>query len=126
MYDFNTTQGMRTWPANADQTRLPIFPLIFRQSRSLAAMTEDASSSLIDARVSLEQCRKAADALLSHARKHQAEKDESSLLPGNEVFIWLQIAVKKVHATHSLKPHRMFALLLPLLLSHWVLITATW
>ena len=69
---------------------------------------------LIDDHVSLAQCKKAVDALLAHASKKQAEADESSLLGGKEQHVWLQVAVKKMHPEHKLKPFKMYAPLLSL------------
>ncbi|KZV70387.1 ribosomal protein L1 [Peniophora sp. CONT] len=65
-----------------------------------------AGSDLIDERVSIKQCKKAVDALLAHASKKQAEAEESSLLGGKEQHIWLQVAVKKMHPEHKLKPFK--------------------
>ncbi|VDB90263.1 unnamed protein product [Peniophora sp. CBMAI 1063] len=61
---------------------------------------------LIDDHVSVAQCKKAVDALLAHASKKQAEQDESSLLGGKEQHVWLQVAVKKMHPEHKLKPFK--------------------
>ncbi|KAI0315590.1 ribosomal protein L1p/L10e family-domain-containing protein [Amylostereum chailletii] len=60
---------------------------------------------LIDGHVSAKQCKKAVDALLAHARKHQAAREETELLPGKEQHVWLQVAVKQMHPEHKLKPH---------------------
>lgn len=63
---------------------------------------------LIDDHVSVAQCKKAVDALMAHATKKQAEAEESSLLGSKEQFVWLQVAVKKMHPEHKLKPFKMY------------------
>ena len=62
---------------------------------------------LIDSKVSSSQCKLAIDALLKHALKHKSEQEKNELLPGKEQFIWLMLAVKKVHAEKKLKPYKM-------------------
>lgn len=64
---------------------------------------------LIDDHVSAKQSRRAIAALMEYALKQQQKRDENELLPGKEENIWLQIAVKEVHAEAKLKPHRMCA-----------------
>jgi hypothetical protein len=62
---------------------------------------------LIDDHVSVKQCRRAVAALMEYALKQQQKREENELLPGKEENIWLQIAVKEVHAEAKLKPHKM-------------------
>ncbi|KAF8513783.1 ribosomal protein L1p/L10e family-domain-containing protein [Gautieria morchelliformis] len=64
------------------------------------------SSSLIGGHVSLEQCHKAASALLKHAREKQRELDETELLPGKEQHVWLVMTVKRMQPMKNLKPHQ--------------------
>jgi ribosome biogenesis protein UTP30 len=64
---------------------------------------------LIDDHVSAKQCSRAIAALVEYALKQQQKREENELLPGKEENIWLQIAVKEVHAEAKLKPHRMCA-----------------
>ena len=66
-------------------------------------------SSLIDGRVSAPQCKRAVDALLSHAKKHDEEKAESELLPGKDQNVWLVVNTKVMHPEKKIKPARMYA-----------------
>ncbi|TFK39082.1 ribosomal protein L1p/L10e family-domain-containing protein [Crucibulum laeve] len=59
---------------------------------------------LVDARVSLNQCKKAVEALHSHETKKQQKLDENELLPGKEQNIWLNVTVKRIPAGHRFKP----------------------
>jgi ribosome biogenesis protein UTP30 len=63
---------------------------------------------LIDDHVSAKQSGRAVTTLMEHALKQQQKREENELLPGKEENIWLQIAVKEVHAEAKLKPHKMF------------------
>ncbi|KAH9952495.1 ribosomal protein L1p/L10e family-domain-containing protein [Russula dissimulans] len=60
----------------------------------------------IDGQVSVKQCRRAVSALMEYALKQKQKREENELLPGKEEGIWLQIAVKEVHAEAKLKPHK--------------------
>lgn len=62
---------------------------------------------LIDGHVSFKQCRLAVTALMEYGLKEQQKREENELLPGKEESIWLQIAVKEVHAEAKLKPRKM-------------------
>ena len=64
---------------------------------------------LIDNHVSAKQCKLAVEALLKHETKRQAKLEESSLLPGKEQYVWLQVTVKQMHPEKKLKPHKMYA-----------------
>jgi ribosome biogenesis protein UTP30 len=70
-------------------------------------MIKDKSNELIDSHVSTKQCKKAINALHSHALKIQAENEEKELLGEKEQNIWLTIGVKKVYPEKKLKPHKM-------------------
>jgi len=61
---------------------------------------------LIDDHVSAKQSGRAVTALMEYALKQQQKREETELLPGKEENIWLQIAVKEVHAEAKLKPHK--------------------
>ena len=62
---------------------------------------------LIDDHVSVKQCGRAVTALMEYVLKEKQKREENELLPGKEENIWLQIAVKEVHAEAKLKPHKM-------------------
>lgn len=66
-----------------------------------------AKDELVDAHVSLQQCEKAIKALHSHQTKKHAEMQETELLPGKDVHIWLNVTVKRVSPTLKTKPVRM-------------------
>ncbi|KAF8192176.1 ribosomal protein L1p/L10e family-domain-containing protein [Pholiota molesta] len=59
---------------------------------------------LIDDHVSLQQCRKAVEALHSHELKKKEKFDEGQLLPGKEQNLWLNVTVKTIPPGHRLKP----------------------
>ncbi|KAG8700180.1 hypothetical protein FRC08_004861 [Ceratobasidium sp. 394] len=59
---------------------------------------------LIDSHVSVKQTRLAIDALLKHAAKVQAEREETELLGGKDELVWLNVNVKRVHPEKKLKP----------------------
>ncbi|TBU25524.1 ribosomal protein L1p/L10e family-domain-containing protein [Dichomitus squalens] len=63
-------------------------------------------STLIDEHVSLQQCKRAVDALLTHATKFEEAKAESELLPGKEQNVWLVVNTKVMHPEKKLKPAR--------------------
>ncbi|KAI9569092.1 ribosomal protein L1p/L10e family-domain-containing protein [Boletus coccyginus] len=65
-----------------------------------------AKPELLDARVSVKQCKRAIDALHAYATKLEKDRAETELLPGKEQHIWLQIAVKTMHPEQKLKPFR--------------------
>lgn len=65
------------------------------------------SSLLIDGRVSIEQCRKAASALLKHVRDKQQKVDETELIPDQEQYVWLVMTVKQMQPMKNLKPQKM-------------------
>lgn len=62
---------------------------------------------LIDEHVSLNQCKKAIDALHAFQSKKDEKAAETELLPGKEQFVWLQVAVKKMQPEKKLKPFKM-------------------
>ncbi|KAI0739474.1 ribosomal protein L1p/L10e family-domain-containing protein [Daedaleopsis nitida] len=62
------------------------------------------SRSLIDDHVSTQQCKRALDALLTHAAKHDKQKEETQLLPGKEQNVWLVVNTKVMHPEKKLKP----------------------
>lgn len=66
-----------------------------------------AKDELIDSHVSIEQCKKAVDALTKHALKVAKEKAEKELIPGKEENIWLVLSVKKTTVEKKLKPFKM-------------------
>jgi ribosome biogenesis protein UTP30 len=68
-----------------------------------------AATGIIDGHVSAKQCKLAVDALLKHETQRQAKLEESSLLPGKEQHVWLQVTVKQMHPEKKLKPHKMYA-----------------
>ncbi|KAF7296648.1 hypothetical protein HMN09_01073100 [Mycena chlorophos] len=59
---------------------------------------------LIDGRVSLDQCKRAVDALHKHFEQHRKAEDETNLLPAKEQHVWLSITVKKISSVHRFKP----------------------
>ncbi|KAG9085913.1 hypothetical protein FRC06_003370 [Ceratobasidium sp. 370] len=61
-------------------------------------------SNLIDSHVSVKQAKLAIDALLKHAAKVQAERDETELLGAKDELVWLNVNVKRVHPEKKLKP----------------------
>lgn len=62
---------------------------------------------LIDAHVSLKQCKLAVEALHAHSAKAAEKQRETELLPGKEHNIWLNVTVKKIGSTHKFKPVKM-------------------
>lgn len=81
-----------------------------QHSRQSDTMTE---VELIDAHVSVQQCKRAIDALHAYATKLEEKRAETELLPGREQHIWLQITVKTMHPEQKLKPFRMYVCLSP-------------
>ena len=69
-----------------------------------------AGGTLIDDHVSLQQCQRAVDALLSHATKFEEAKAENELLPGKEQNVWLVVNTKVMQPEKKLKPARMCVL----------------
>ena len=67
-----------------------------------------AKSELVDAHVSVKQCKRAIDALHGYATKLEKKRAETELLPGREQHIWLQITVKTMHPERKLTPFRMY------------------
>ncbi|KAI0049417.1 ribosomal protein L1 [Auriscalpium vulgare] len=65
-----------------------------------------AKDDLIDDHLSARQSKRAVIALLDHAIKHQAKREESELLPGKEQNVWLQVAVKTMQPERKLKPYK--------------------
>ncbi|KAI0373789.1 ribosomal protein L1 [Pilatotrama ljubarskyi] len=61
---------------------------------------------LIDDHVSVQQCKRAVDALLSHATKFEEKKSENQLLPGKEQNVWLVVNTKLMHPEKKIKPAR--------------------
>ncbi|KAJ7083005.1 ribosomal protein L1p/L10e family-domain-containing protein [Mycena epipterygia] len=59
---------------------------------------------LIDAHVSLKQCKLAVEALHAHSTKAAEKQRETELLPGKEHNIWLNVTVKKIASAHKFKP----------------------
>ena len=63
---------------------------------------------LIDDRVSLNQVKKAVDALHAHELKKQEKFEENQILPSKEQHVWLNITVKTISTNLKLKPHKMY------------------
>ncbi|QRV92438.1 ribosomal protein L1p/L10e family [Ceratobasidium sp. AG-Ba] len=61
-------------------------------------------SNVIDSHVSVKQTKLAIDALLKHAAKVQAERDETELLGAKDELVWLNVNVKRIHPEKKLKP----------------------
>ncbi|KAF9479914.1 ribosomal protein L1 [Pholiota conissans] len=59
---------------------------------------------LIDEHVSLKQCSKAVEALLSHELKKKEKFESSQLLPAKEQNVWLNVTIKTIPPGHRLKP----------------------
>ncbi|OSD02373.1 ribosomal protein L1 [Trametes coccinea BRFM310] len=64
------------------------------------------SSQLIDDHVSVQQCKRAVDALISHAAKFEEKKAETQLLAGKEQNVWLVVNTKLMHPEKKIKPAR--------------------
>lgn len=64
------------------------------------------TTELIDSQVSVKQCTQAVHALHAYASKKQKEQEDNELL-ANEQYVWLQIAVKRIHPEKKIKPFRM-------------------
>jgi hypothetical protein len=71
-------------------------------------LTMSKGDQLIDDHVSLQQCRKAVEALHSHELKKKEKFDEGQLLPGKEQNLWLNVTVKTIPPGHRLKPVKMY------------------
>ena len=69
-----------------------------------------AAPELIDGHVSAKQSKLAVEALLKHEKQRQAKLEETSLLPGKEQHVWLQVTVKQMQPEKKLKPHKMYVL----------------
>ncbi|KAJ7160877.1 ribosomal protein L1p/L10e family-domain-containing protein [Mycena filopes] len=63
-----------------------------------------ATETLVDSHVSVEQCKRAINALHTHSTQAAQKKQETELLPGKEQNIWLNVTVKKIASAHSFKP----------------------
>ncbi|KAJ7166451.1 ribosomal protein L1p/L10e family-domain-containing protein [Mycena crocata] len=63
-----------------------------------------AKDDLIDAHVSLKQCKLAVEALHAHTTKLAEKRQETELLAGKEQNIWLNVTVKKIASAHKFKP----------------------
>ncbi|KAI0351400.1 ribosomal protein L1 [Trametes cingulata] len=61
---------------------------------------------LIDDHVSVQQCKRAVDALLSHATKFEEAKAENQLFSGKEQNVWLVVNTKLMHPEKKIKPAR--------------------
>ncbi|KAF9005472.1 ribosomal protein L1p/L10e family-domain-containing protein [Cyathus striatus] len=59
---------------------------------------------LIDSHVSLQQCKRAVEALHTHESKKQRQLEETQLLTGKEPYIWLNVTMKSVSPTQKFKP----------------------
>lgn len=70
------------------------------------------SPSLLDGHVSKQQCKRAVEALLSHAAKFEEKKAETQLFSGKEQNVWLVVNTKVMHPEKKLKPARMCVLCL--------------
>lgn len=68
-------------------------------------MTQD---ELIDSHVSLVQCTRAVDALVTHESKAEEARNENELLSGKEQNVWLVVTVKKMAPSHKIKPVKMY------------------
>lgn len=73
---------------------------------------------LIGEHVSLMQCKKAVTSLTTHVTKVTKQKEGNELLPGKEENVWLVLSVKKTTPEKKLKPHRMYEVVQPFLMSH--------
>jgi hypothetical protein len=62
---------------------------------------------LIDDRVSVKQCKLAVEALHAHEIKKVQKAQETELLPGKELNIWLNVAVKQMPSSAKIKPAKM-------------------
>ncbi|RPD56121.1 ribosomal protein L1 [Lentinus tigrinus ALCF2SS1-7] len=62
--------------------------------------------SLLDDHVSKQQCKRAVEALLSHAAKFEEKKAETQLFSGKEQNVWLVVNTKVMHPEKKLKPSR--------------------
>ncbi|KAF7326917.1 hypothetical protein MVEN_02585600 [Mycena venus] len=80
------------WPCRA------LFP--FQNFFTLRKMAGE----LIDAHVSVKQCKLAVQALHAHTAKAAEKKQETELLPGKEQNVWLNVTVKKIASAHKFKP----------------------
>ncbi len=63
--------------------------------------------SLLDDHVSKAQCKRAVEALLTHASKFEEAKAETQLFSGKEQNVWLVVNTKVMHPEKKLKPARM-------------------
>ncbi|KAH9940533.1 ribosomal protein L1 [Epithele typhae] len=63
-------------------------------------------NTLIDERVSSAQCKKAVEALLAHATKHEEKQAETQLLGSKEQTVWLVVNTKVMHPEKKIKPAR--------------------
>lgn len=79
-------------------------------------MVED---ELIDSQVSLIQCKRAVEALHTHALKREQKLQESELLPGKEPNVWLNVTVKKIPPGHKFKPVKMYVTFLNIFYFDW-------
>ncbi|KIY63840.1 ribosomal protein L1 [Cylindrobasidium torrendii FP15055 ss-10] len=64
------------------------------------------SADLIDERVSLDQCKRAIEALHAHQKARDAEREDTELLGAKEPAVWLNVAVKKIPAQQKVMPVR--------------------
>ncbi|TFK93303.1 ribosomal protein L1 [Polyporus arcularius HHB13444] len=62
--------------------------------------------SLLDDHVSKAQCKRAVEALLTHASKFEEDKAETQLFSGKEQNVWLVVNTKVMHPEKKLKPAR--------------------
>ncbi|TFK73185.1 ribosomal protein L1, partial [Pluteus cervinus] len=59
---------------------------------------------LVDDHVSLQQCKKAINALLTHERQKAEERQETELIEPKEPHVWLNVTVKKMAPINKIKP----------------------
>jgi ribosome biogenesis protein UTP30 len=70
-------------------------------------MAKSSPDTLIDAHVSVSQCKLAIDALRTHELKKEEKQQGLELLPGKEEVVWLVLATKQVHPEKKLTPFKM-------------------
>lgn len=70
---------------------------LFIKPKSVKALPAPAPPSIDSLPIDKKQCKRAVDALVAHAQKRVAEKQESDLLAGEDnEAVWLGITVKRM------------------------------
>jgi len=99
--------------ANDKYIQSPIFcAMQFRLSAFIPNVFAMSKDEVVDSRVSLNQVRKAVEALHSHELKKKEKFEENQLLPAKEQNLWLNVTVKAIPSNHKLKPVKMYAFFL--------------